>query len=393
MIGFIQQLQRRTPLGWLQLTRQKGRLAVALSGVAFADLLMLMQLGFRSALFNSATTLHESIRADVVLLSPQALNLQDLSTFTRRRLYQAMDVPGVATAEPLYNSLVTWKNPQSRKKTQVMIIGFNPDKPAFDLPEVNQNIDSIKLPDTILFDEATRGEYGEVIEQIKQGKTVKTEIKGRTVTVDNLFKVGASFAADGTLMTSDQNFLRLFPNQDSGSVNLGLIRLEAGYQAEEVAEKLKYHLRNADDIKVMTKEEFIAFEKAYWQSNTPIGFIFALGTMMGFIVGVIIVYQVLSTDVNAHIKEYATFKAMGYKNFFLLSVVFEEAIILAILGFIPGALISTGLYALTRNATNLPLYMTVARAIQVQVMTIIMCMMSGAVATRKVQSADPADMF
>ena len=393
MIGFIQKLQRRTPLGWLQLTRQKGRLAVALSGVAFADLLMLMQLGFRSALFNSATVLHESLRADIVLLNPQALNLQDLSTFTRRRLYQAMDVPGVATAEPIYNSLVTWKHPQTRKKTQVMIIGFNPDKPAFNLPEVNQNIDSIKLPDTILFDEATRGEYGEVIEQIKQGQTVKTEINGRTITVDNLFKVGASFAADGTLMTSDQNFLRLFPNQDSGSVNLGLIRLEPGYQAEEVAEKIKYHLRNADDIKVLTKEEFIAFEKAYWQSNTPIGFIFALGTMMGFIVGVIIVYQVLSTDVNAHIKEYATFKAMGYKNFFLLSVVFEEAIILAILGFIPGALISTGLYALTRNATNLPLYMTVARAIQVQVMTIIMCMISGAVATRKVQSADPADMF
>ena len=393
MIGFIQQLKRRTPLGWLQLTRQKGRLAVALSGVAFADLLMLMQLGFRSALFNSATVLHESLKADIVLLNPQALNLQDLSTFTRRRLYQAMDVPGVATAEPIYNSLVTWKHPQTRKKTQVMIIGFNPDKPAFNLPEVNQNIDSIKLPDTILFDEATRGEYGEVIEQIKQGQTVKTEINGRTITVDNLFKVGASFAADGTLMTSDQNFLRLFPNQDSGSVNLGLIRLEPGYQAEEVAEKIKYHLRNADDIKVLTKEEFIAFEKAYWQSNTPIGFIFALGTMMGFIVGVIIVYQVLSTDVNAHIKEYATFKAMGYKNFFLLSVVFEEAIILAILGFIPGALISTGLYALTRNATNLPLYMTVARAIQVQVMTIIMCMISGAVATRKVQSADPADMF
>ena len=393
MIGFIQQLQRRTPLGWLQLTRQKGRLAVALSGVAFADLLMLMQLGFRSALFNSATILHESLKADIVLLNPQALNLQDLSTFTRRRLYQAMDVPGVANAEPIYNSLVTWKNPQTSKKNQVMIIGFNPDQPAFDLPEVNNNIDSIKLPDTILFDEATRGEYGEVIEQIKQGEIVTTEINGRTITIDNLFKVGASFAADGTLMTSDQNFLRLFPNQDSGSVNLGLIRLKPGYEAEKVVEELKYHLRNADDIKVLTKEEFIAFEKAYWETNTPIGFIFALGTMMGFIVGVIIVYQVLSTDVNAHIKEYATFKAMGYKNFFLLSVVFEEAIILAVLGFLPGAAISTGLYALTRNATNLPLYMTVARAVQVQVLTIIMCVISGAVATRKVQSADPADMF
>ncbi|NJN07916.1 MAG: FtsX-like permease family protein [Richelia sp. RM2_1_2] len=393
MIGFIQQLQRRTPLGWLQLSRQKGRLLVALSGVAFADLLMLMQLGFQSALFNSATRLHDSLNADLVLLSPQALNLQDLSTFTRRRLYQAMDVPGVATAEPMYNSLVTWRNPQTRLKTQVMIIGFNPDKPAFDLPEVNQNIDAIKLPDTILFDEATRGTYDQVIAQIKQGKVVTTEIQGRTITIANVFKVGASFAADGTLMTSDQNFLRLFSRQDSGSTNLGLIRLKAGYEAEKVADELKYHLRNANDVKVLTKEEFIEFEKAYWQTNTPIGFIFSLGTAMGFIVGVIIVYQVLSTDVNAHMKEYATFKAMGYRNFFLLSVVFEEAIILAILGFIPGAAISTGLYALTRNATNLPLYMTVARAIQVLIMTIIMCMISGAVATRKVQSADPADMF
>ncbi|NJM20698.1 MAG: FtsX-like permease family protein [Richelia sp. SL_2_1] len=393
MIGFIQQLQRRTPLGWLQLSRQKGRLLVALSGVAFADLLMLMQLGFQSALFNSATRLHDSLNADLVLLSPQALNLQDLSTFTRRRLYQAMDVPGVATAEPMYNSLVTWRNPQTRLKTQVMIIGFNPDKPAFDLPEVNQNIDAIKLPDTILFDEATRGTYDQVIAQIKQGKVVTTEIQGRTITIANVFKVGASFAADGTLMTSDQNFLRLFSRQDSGSTNLGLIRLKPGYEAEKVADELKYHLRNANDVKVFTKEQFIEFEKAYWQTNTPIGFIFSLGTAMGFIVGVIIVYQVLSTDVNAHMKEYATFKAMGYRNFFLLSVVFEEAIILAILGFIPGAAISTGLYALTRNATNLPLYMTVARAIQVLIMTIIMCMISGAVATRKVQSADPADMF
>ncbi len=393
MIGFIQKLQRRTPLGWLQLNRHKGRFLVAISGVAFADLLMLMQLGFRNALFKSATQLHENLRADIVLLSPQALNLQDLSTFTRRRIYQAMDVPGVATAEPLYNSLVTWKNPQTRQKTQVMIIGFNPDKPAFDFPAVNRNIDAVKLPDTILFDEATRGEYSKVIAQIKQGETVKTEVTGKTVTIGGLFTVGASFAADGTLMTSDQNFLRLFPRQDSGSVNLGLIRLKPGYEPEQIAEKLKYHLRDADDIKILTKAEFINFEKAYWQTNTPIGFIFSLGTTMGFIVGVIIVYQVLSTDVSAHIKEYATFKAMGYKNRFLLSVVFEEAIILALLGFISGAVISTGLYALTRNATNLPLYMTVMRTIQVQIMTIIMCMISGAVATRKVQSADPADMF
>jgi putative ABC transport system permease protein len=154
---------------------------------------------------------------------------------------------------------------------------------------------------------------------------------------------------------------------------------------------LKAHLPN--DVLVLTRQEFIEFERNYWSTNTPIGFIFSLGVTMGFIVGVIIVYQVLSTDVNAHMGEYATFKAMGYRNRYLLTVVFEEAVILAIIGFIPGVGIATGLYHLTRNATNLPLYMTLARGIFVFVLTMVMCAISGAIATRKLQSADPADMF
>jgi putative ABC transport system permease protein len=205
--------------------------------------------------------------------------------------------------------------------------------------------------------------------------------------------VGASFIADGTLITSDQNFLRVFPRQEPGAVNLALIQLQPGYDPKQVATALKSHLGDKNDVKVLTKEEFIEFEKNYWQTNTAIGFIFSLGVTMGFLVGVIIVYQVLSTDVNAHMKEYATFKAMGYRNAYLLGVVFEEAIIMAVLGFLPGVTVSFGLYAMTRNATNLPVIMTLARAIQVQVLTIIMCMISGAIATRKVQSADPADMF
>ena len=86
---------------------------------------------------------------------------------------------------------------------------------------------------------------------------------------------------------------------------------------------------------------------------------------MAFVVGVVIVYQVLSTDVNAHLKEYATFKAMGYHNSYLLGVVFEEAIILAFVGFIPGFLLPNILYALAANATALPLYMTGSRAMLV----------------------------
>lgn len=392
MIEFIQQLRRRTPLGWLQLSHEKGRFLVALSGIAFADVLMFMQLGFQNALFESNTRIHTSLQADIILISPQARNLANMSTFARRRLYQAMDIPGVKSAEAMYVNFIDWKNPQTQQETSVLVMGINPERSAFNLPEVNRQLDSIKLPDTVLFDSASRGEYNEAIAQIEQGKTVTTEIARRTITVSGLFKVGASFIADGSLITSDQNFLRLFPRHEASSVSVGLIQLQPGYDPIQVASVLKSHL-GGNDVKVITQEEFIAFEKDYWQKNTAIGFIFNLGVSMGFMVGVIIVYQVLSTDVNAHMKEYATFKAMGYRNFYLLSVVFEEAIILAALGFLPGVTVSFGLYALTRNATNLPLYMTLARAIQVQVLTIIMCMISGAIATRKVQSADPADMF
>jgi putative ABC transport system permease protein len=203
--------------------------------------------------------------------------------------------------------------------------------------------------------------------------------------------LGASFGADGSLITSDQNFLRLFPRREAGSISLGLIQLQSGFDPQQVAIALQAYL--PQDVSVLTQPEFVQFEESYWKKESPIGFIFGLGTAMAFGVGVVIVYQVLSTDVNAHLKEYATFKAMGYRNLYLLLVVFEEAIILALLGFIPGLILPLGLYRLASNATNLPIYMTLARALLVLGLTIVMCGLSGAIATRKLQAADPADMF
>jgi putative ABC transport system permease protein len=391
VIGFIQQLQRRTPLGWLQLSYEKSRLLVALSGIAFADVLMFMQLGFQNALYDSNTRLNRVLHTDIVLVSPKARSMQNLSTFSRRRLYQASSISGVKSAEAMYVSIITWKNPQTLRPTSIQVIGTNPDQPVFRLPSVNQQLDKIKLPNTFLFDQDSKGDYQEAIAQIEQGKTVTTEIENQTITIAGLFKLGTSFGADGNLMTSDQNFLRLFPGREAASINLGLIYLEPGYDPKQVATALRNYLPN--DVKVLTHQEFIEFEENYWQTESPIGFIFGLGVSMGFIVGIIIVYQVLSTDVNAHIKEYATLKAIGYRNLYFLGVIFEEAVILALLGFVPGAIVPFGLYHLTRNATNLPIYMTLTRALFVLLLTIIMCLISGAIATRKLQAADPADMF
>lgn len=391
MTGFIQELQRRTPLGWLQLNRHKSRLLVAVSGIAFADILMFMQLGFQSALFDSNTRLNRSILADIVLVSSQAKNTQNLSTFSRRRLFDASDIAGVKAAEPMYIGNVTWRNPQTRKRATIQAIGFNPEVPALDIPAANVQLDKIQLPNNFLFDRGARGEYQKVFESVDAGKEVTTEVDRKTITISGLFKFGASFAADGILLSSEENFLRLFPRQKASSVNVGLIYLQPGYNPIQVATAMKAHLPN--DVKVLTRAEFVELEEGNLRRESPIAFIFGFGVAMGFLIGVIIVYQILSTDVNAHIKEYATFKAMGYSNRYLLGVIFEEAIILACIGFIPGYFIPLGLYQLAANATNLPIYMPAARAILVFVLTIIMCTISGMIATNKLQSADPADMF
>ncbi|MEO0837142.1 MAG: ABC transporter permease DevC [Cyanobacteria bacterium J06642_3] len=384
-------LRNRTPLGWLQLKHDKFRLLTALSGIAFADILIFMQLGFMNALFTTNTQYARKIKADIVLTSVQATNFNRPQTFPRRRIYQALDIPGVETAEPVYISSADWRNPQTKEQTSMTVVGFNPDRPAFDLPEVNAQLAKVKIPDTILFDQASRGEYSEVITQVEEGKTVTTESDRTTLTIGGLFSVGASFADDGTLITSQQNFMRLFPRKQPSLVSLGLINIEPGADVEQVRTYLNNYLTN--DVVAYTHAEFVDKELAYIKNSTAIGFVFSLGTAMGFIVGIVVVYQVLSTDVNDHMAEYATFKAMGYKNSYLLGVVFEEAIILSLIGFIPSVGIALGLYRLTAIATALPIFLPASRAVIVLMMTIVMCSISGAIATRKLQSADPADIF
>ncbi|WP_026100963.1 ABC transporter permease DevC [Synechococcus sp. PCC 7336] len=384
-------LRRRTPLGWLQLKRDRTRLLTAIAGIAFADILIFMQFGFMDALFQSNTQYPRTLLADIVLVSTLADNLGNLRTFPRRRIYQALDIPGVESVDALYVGSVDWRNPDTRDKASMMILGQSPDRPTFDLPAVNQQLDRLKLPDTVLFDRAARGDYRALIAQLEEGRTVDTEIGRRTIAIDGLFQVGASFADDGALITSHTTFLHLFPRRDEGAISLGSIELQDGADPERVREAIAAHL--PDDVRVFTNEEYVDFELNYIKTATAISFVFTLGSAMGFVVGVVIVYQVLSTDVNDHLAEYATFKAMGYRTQYLLGVVFEEAVILSLCGFVPGVMVAVGLYQLTAAATALPLAMPLSRAVWVLTLTVAMCGLSGAIATRRLQSADPADIF
>ena len=386
-----QAMRDRTPLGWLQLKKNKARLFVAVAGIGFADLLMFAQMGIQAALFDSNTLLNRSVDADIIVRSAQYRDLSLANTVPRRRLYQIQALSEVQSAEALYVSRVVWKNPQSRRKTELTLVGQNLERPAFNLADVNRNLDKLKQPDTFLFDRLTRGDYTKVIDQAKQGQTVRTEIDRRSIQVVGLFSLGASFATEGTLFTSQENFLRFFPERGAGQVTLGLVKVKPGVDPSEVLAQIKAIM--PPDTIASTKQDYVEFEKAYWQKNTPIGIVFTFGTVMAFVVGTVIVFQILSTDVNDHIGEYATFRAMGYRDRYLLLIVFEEAIILATLGFIPGLGLALGQYALIRNVAALPIGMTFARFAFVFFLTLVMCTVSGMIATRKVQSADPADSF
>jgi putative ABC transport system permease protein len=381
----------KIPLAWLQLTHERIRLLVALAGIGFADLLMFMQLGFQNALFDSGVTLHKSLRGDIFLISSESTALIAMKSFSRRRLYQALGVEGVESVSPIYHNFALWKNPVNRSTRSIQVIGFNPKDNLLDLPNVESQLQTIQMPDTVLFDDLSREEFGPIAELYTQGNPVVTEVGTREIRVDGLFSLGASFGADGNLVTSDLNFLRLFPERSEGLIEFGAIQLEEDADLETVLQNLRQKL--PEDVYVYSKVELIQHEQNYWRSATSIGFVFSLGTAMGFLVGTVIVYQILYTDVADHLPEYATLKAMGYTDFYLLKVVFQEALILSLIGFIPGVSISSVLYLLARNATGLPMMMTVTRAINVLILTVIMCCVSGAVAVRKLSAADPADIF
>lgn len=382
---------RKTPLAWLQVTREKTRLVVALAGIAFADLLMFIQMGFEGALYDSAVKPHRSLQADLVLINPQFQTLFSVKSFPRERLYQALSYDSVESVSPVYIATGQWRNPETRIERAILVWGVDPARPTFQFPEVNQNLDHLKLLNQVLFDQAGRPEYGVIAETFKKAGTVETELNNKVISVKGLFTNGSSFAADGNVITSDSTFLQLFPERQPEQIEVGLIDLKPGTDVEQVRSQLAAGLPN--DIKVLTLEDFAETEKSYWASGTGIGFIFGLGVGVGFIVGIVIVYQILYSDVSEHLPEYATLKAMGYSDRYLLVVLTQEALFLAVLGYIPGFILSFGLYQLAYAATLLPIAMTLARAGSVLILTIIMCSVSGAIAMQKLRSADPADVF
>jgi putative ABC transport system permease protein len=389
----------KLPLSWLQLIRQRARLLVTLAGIAFIVILMFVQLGFQNALYSSATQVHQNLEGDLFLLSTQYKSLTSNQSFSRNRLYQALGVKGVGAVKPLYAQFAKLKNPSTGQKYSIYMMGFDPGKPVFQLAQVNQALGHIQLPNVVLFDRNARPEFGDIAQQVEQGRTQELEVfaynatKGYRVKVGGLFDLGPSFGVDGNLIGSSSTFLRVFgaAGRQADMIDIGVILLKPEAQPDQTAIALKQVLPS--DVQVFTRQEFIAFEKNYWSKRTPIGFTLNLMLVMGFVIGVVIVYQILYNNVSNHLIAYATLKAIGYTNSYLISVVFQQAVLLAVMGYIPGLLISHQLYHLAREITRLPILMTLDLKLLILSFMIVICMLSGLFAVNKLRLADPADIF
>ena len=387
---------RRTPLGWKQLVHSKGRLAIATAGVAFAVLLVFMQLGFMNMLFDSAVVIHRKLNADIVLLSSTARDFSNAGTFPRTRLLQALGVPGVADAEAFYVTTRDWikqSDTNRGERGQMLLMGVRPDFKAFQDPVITAQQHLLVETGAALFDRQTRGNFATFRDAVERGERPQTELGGRTVTLVGTMQVGSTFGLEGALLVSDQSFFEFAINRVPGAPSVGLIRVEAGHDVEAVAAAIRARLGGYDDTMVMTMPAFIEHSRNRIQRDSPVAVVFGFGAAIGMLVGLVIVVEILSADVHDHLAEYATLKAMGFTNRSLIGVVFEQSLILSVAGFIPGLAASLALYAVVRSLLTMPIGMTLERLLLVLFLAVALCVIAGAIAMRRVRKADPADVF
>src|SRR5215212_1868253 len=350
-----------------------------------------MQLGFLGALIASIRLPYEAMSADILITSSDMNTLTDGSPLPRQRMFEALSVEGVARATPLYFGKVDWKQLDGTIRT-LDVFGLDPSAETFRNAAINAGLLDLTRADVALLDAKTRNVPRAVFDGVAAGQPYRFEVKGRTLSVVSTFEIKGGFSADGYLVVSDQTFLRLFPQRVAGTPNLILVSVAPDAVISRTVGRLRATLP-AYDSAVWTVAQAIERDQAFQTTQRPVGLVFGFGVVIGILVGIIIVYQVLSTDVAEHLKEYATFKAIGYPQRFFLGIVFEEALILALLGFIPGFLVSSVLYRVVATVTGLPLSMTASRAILVLFGTLGTCALSGAIATRKLARANPADLF
>lgn len=378
-------------LAWRQLCAEPPRLLAAITGVMFATILVLMQLGFRGALFATATALPEALQAELFLIHPMTMALFRAEPLPRVRGFQALSVPAVTKVVPIYLAQTFWRNPVNGTHRAIQLVGFDAEDGVVKIAGLAPLVPALNQPDNVAFDSLARPEFGDIKGLLARNGTLKVQLGNHEVQVVGTVRLGASFGADGNVVMSESTFRRAIPSMRASDPSVLALRLKPGADPVQVRDELMRLLPS--DVSIVTHAQLVQREHEYWDATTPIGVIFAFGSLLGIVVGMVIVYQILFTDVASHLRDYATLKAVGFTNGYLRQVVIGEALILAGLGFVPGVLASMILYRYAAGATYLSLDLTGQRCAWVFLMILGMCVSASLLTLRKLNEADPAGIF
>jgi putative ABC transport system permease protein len=404
----------KTPLAWKNLVYNKVRTAVALAGVGFAVILIFMQMGFLGAVRKTATQIYDALDFDLMLRSPAYLHLTEPRAFPRERAFQAASLAGVDKVRLFYLGLSEWQAPQpddvlpsdyDGQSRGIIAMGVDPLDPPFVRAELRREAQKLTDSRFLLIDTKSKSDFGPK-NGVRFGPEdigVETALGGQRARIVGLVELGTGLAANGACIVNVDGFARACFWQPRGEVNFGLVKLQEGVDPNQARRRVEAVVGKPDptgqvtsvpaDCEVLTRDEVNRREEYRWVAQTPLGKIFKLGVWVAVLVGMAIVYQVLSTDIANMMSEYATLKAMGYVNSYLRGVVLQQSVLLALVGYVPSLAISWGLYVIIGAQSGMPMDMTWQIAAAVLALAVVMCVASGLFALRKLYNADPAELF
>jgi putative ABC transport system permease protein len=345
----------RMPLALRILINSPGRLVISAAGILLAIVLMFSQAGFRNGMFDSQAELIRRLNGELFLVGRLKVLLFVAEPFPSRRLYQARACPGVQAVYALYTEgdRAIWKGPKDGRTRPIRLLAFDPFEPVINIPEVAAHAEALRQPDTVLFDEWSRDYYG------RPREGTRGELSGHRVVVVGTFRLGTDFLTDGTVIMSDRNYWKMFARKTSlaphlDEVSIGVIRLEPGADPRSVQRELRQTL--PEDVLVLSKKELV-------------------------------------DNVSNYLPQFATLKAMGFTDRFLVGVVLQQGIFLALIAFLPAVGVVQVLFWIVAHLTGLLLYLTPLRLLFILVVAVVMCTISGMIAVRRVLATDPAEVF
>jgi len=369
-------------LGWRLVVRDAWRSVFAMAGIAVAVLIALVEMGFMNSILDSQLRIVEAARGELVVLDQRRTHLDKWDELLPIRLHQIATVPGVAAVMPIYQLGMNMRNAPEAPERRVIVLAFSPDDPPLELGWSKSTLKSLRQPDVVLFDRKSRPIYGD----LSVGQDLWVD--GKRVRLGGFITLGPTIVVDGVMVTSESTLKSLNPDTRP---KMAVVRVALGADLDAVKQGIR--ARVGDEVDVFRIGELADREITYLRQVAPIGLLFGAGMAAGLFVGLVICYQVLYVAIRRRIEAFATLKAMGFGNAFVIATVVQQAVLYALGGFLIGLGAAYFVYQELSLRTGLPMLLTVPRIGATAVACMLASMLAGLVASRQVIQSEPADLY